>query len=109
MTRFVPRPYGRRFSAEALSPAGRESVGQRSKMTGAITVNIGSIGLLKETASAPADNSNVLTLSGDLDLALELTGSAKDFTVDATGFGARLDVIFRLSGHPSRWVPKAAL
>ena len=27
LTRFVPRPYGRRFFAEALSPDGRESVG----------------------------------------------------------------------------------
>lgn len=69
-------------------------------VNGATTLNISSIGLLEETNAPTADN-NVLALSGDnmklnltgdQDLTLTLTGTSKGFTVDATGFEAKLDV-----------------
>lgn len=68
---------------------------------GATTLNISSIGLLEEKANTLTADNNVLNLTGDnaklnltgdQDLTLTLTGSAKGFTVDATGFEAKLDV-----------------
>ena len=70
-------------------------------VTGATTLNISSIGLLEEKAHALTADNNVLALSGDnmklnltgdQDLTLTLTGTSKGFTVDATGFEAKLDV-----------------
>ena len=70
-------------------------------VTGATTVNIDSTGLKEEVAAAPNADNNVLALTGDnmklnltgdQDLTLTLTGSSKGFTVDATGFEAKLDV-----------------
>ena len=71
-------------------------------VTGATTVNIDSTGLLEEPAATPADDNNVLTftgdnmklnITGDQDLTLTLTDTgSKGFTVDATGFEAKLDV-----------------
>ena len=68
---------------------------------GATTLNISSIGLLEEKANTLTADNNVLNLTGDnaklnltgdQDLTLTLKGSAKGFTVDATGFEAKLDV-----------------
>ena len=68
---------------------------------GATTLNISSSGLLEEKASALTADNNVLNLTGDnaklnltgdQDLTLKLTGDTKGFTVDATGFEAKLDV-----------------
>ena len=68
---------------------------------GATTLNISSSGLLEEKASTLTADNNVLNLTGDnaklnltgdQDLTLKLTGDTKGFTVDATGFEAKLDV-----------------
>ena len=68
---------------------------------GATTLNISSSGLLEEKASALTADNNVLNLTGDnaklnltgdQDLTLTLTDDTKGFTVDATGFEAKLDV-----------------
>ena len=68
---------------------------------GATTLNISSIGLLEEKANTLTADNNVLNLTGDnaklnltgdQDLTLTLKGSTKGFTVDATGFEAKLDV-----------------
>ena len=68
---------------------------------GATTLNISSSGLLEEKASALTADNNVLNLTGDnaklnltgdQDLTLTLTGDTKGFTVDATGFEAKLYV-----------------
>ena len=68
---------------------------------GATTLNISSSGLLEEKASTLTADNNVLNLTGDnaklnltgdQDLTLKLTGNTKGFTVDATGFEAKLDV-----------------
>ena len=68
---------------------------------GATTLNISSTGLLEEKASTLTADNNVLNLTGDnaklnltgdQDLTLTLKGSTKGFTVDATGFEAKLDV-----------------
>ena len=70
-------------------------------MEGATTLNISSTGLLEEKASTLTADNNVLNLTGDnaklnltgdQDLTLTLKGSTKGFTVDATGFEAKLDV-----------------
>ena len=67
----------------------------------ATTINIDSTGLKEESSATPAADNNVLNLTGDnaklnltgdQDLTLTLTGSSKGFTVDATGFEAKLDV-----------------
>jgi len=68
---------------------------------GATTLNISSSGLLEEKASTLTADNNVLNLTGDnaklnltgdQDLTLTLKGDTKGFTVDATGFEAKLDV-----------------
>ena len=68
---------------------------------GATTLNISASGLLEEKASALTTDNNVLNLTGDnaklnltgdQDLTLTLTDDTKGFTVDATGFEAKLDV-----------------
>ena len=68
---------------------------------GATTLNISSSGLLEEKASALTADNNVLNLTGDnaklnltgdQDLTLTLTDDTKGFTVDATGFEAKLYV-----------------
>ena len=68
---------------------------------GATTLNISSSGLLEEKASTLTADNNVLNLTGDnaklnltgdQDLTLTLEGDTKGFTVDATGFEAKLDV-----------------
>ena len=68
---------------------------------GATTLNISSSGLLEEKASTLTADNNVLSLTGDnaklnltgdQDLTLTLKGDTKGFTVDATGFEAKLDV-----------------
>lgn len=67
----------------------------------ATTINIDSTGLKEESSATPAADNNVLNLTGDnaklnltgdQDLTLTLTGTSKGFTVDATGFEAKLDV-----------------
>ena len=84
-----------------LAGDGKAVADVSATVEGATTLNISSIGLLEEKANTLTADNNVLNLTGDnaklnltgdQDLTLTLKGSAKGFTVDATGFEAKLDV-----------------
>ena len=84
-----------------LAGDGKAVADVSATVKGATTLNISSIGLLEEKANTLTADNNVLNLTGDnaklnltgdQDLTLTLKGSAKGFTVDATGFEAKLDV-----------------
>ena len=84
-----------------LAGDGKAVADVSATVKGATTLNISSIGLLEEKANTLTADNNVLNLTGnnaklnltgDQDLTLTLKGRAKGFTVDATGFEAKLDV-----------------
>mgnify|MGYP000000535201 FL=1 len=84
-----------------LAGDGKAVANVSATVEGATTLNISSTGLLEEKASTLTADNNVLNLTGDnaklnltgdQDLTLTLKGSTKGFTVDATGFEAKLDV-----------------
>ena len=84
-----------------LAGDGKAVADVSATVEGATTLNISSTGLLEEKASTLTADNNVLNLTGDnaklnltgdQDLTLTLKGSTKGFTVDATGFEAKLDV-----------------
>ena len=84
-----------------LAGDGKAVADVSATVEGATTLNISSIGLLEEKANTLTADNNVLNLTGDnaklnltgdQDLTLTLKGSDKGFTVDATGFEAKLDV-----------------
>ena len=84
-----------------LAGDGKTVADVSATVEGATTLNISSTGLLEEKASTLTADNNVLNLTGDnaklnltgdQDLTLTLKGSTKGFTVDATGFEAKLDV-----------------